>query len=625
MKNIIISRLRLSGLLLILLMGYAIGASAAPLTYEDFGHLPDVSNLKLSPDGKKLASIIRVDMPSAKGSAVQVTQLSDGTSKMVLFSDNSKYFINWVQWKDSKTLLVNTFYPSERDTWMGWYQLRGKTREGRLLIVNTETGAVISPFRKIFLKKFKVLPPGLNTIVDVLPQDPDHILMEVPSLNNGFPSFPLVYKVNIKTSKNKRVQQPKLYVSEWMTDQQQRVRVGIYYKDGEARTLVREVDADKWRELWPYQLFSEDQVSPVGFGLDPNVLYIRAYKNGFLALFKVNLTDAALTRELVYADEKYDVTGGLIYSPITHDVVGITYGEEGGTKFFEPSLQKLQDSINKALPKSKNYLYSFTDDFQKYLVFTISDRDSGSYYIGQRSPVKLAAAAYRYKKLVPELMVPVQRYDYTARDGLNIEAYLSLPRSVAAKKLPAIMFPHGGPIGRDDDSFDYWAQYFANKGYAVLQMNFRGSGGQGIEFRNAGLKNWGKEMQDDIEDGAKKLIADGIIDPERVCIVGASYGGYAALMGVVKTPDVYKCAVSVAGVSNVFDLVKDNRAFWRSYNVVDEQIGNDNTELRAASPVNFADKIKVPVLLVHGDMDRQVDIKHSVQMHDALQKGSLPY
>jgi dipeptidyl aminopeptidase/acylaminoacyl peptidase len=215
----------------------------------------------------------------------------------------------------------------------------------------------------------------------------------------------------------------------------------------------------------------------------------------------------------------------------------------------------------------------------------------------------------------------VKRIEYKARDGVKIEAYLTLPKGGKEKNLPTLMFPHGGPIARDSKAFDYWAQFFANRGYAVLQMNFRGSAGQGLEFRNSGLKKWGKEMQDDIEDGALELVKRGITDPNKICIVGASYGGYAALMGVVKTPDRYKCAISVNGVSNVFDLVKDNRAFWRTYNVVDEQIGNDNKTLREISPVNYAKKIKAPVLLIHGELDRQVEIKHSYQMRDAMEKA----
>jgi len=176
-------------------------------------------------------------------------------------------------------------------------------------------------------------------------------------------------------------------------------------------------------------------------------------------------------------------------------------------------------------------------------------------------------------------------------------------------------------MARDSRAFDYWAQFYASRGYAVLQMNFRGSTGQGFEFRNAGLKKWGKEMQDDIEDGALALIEIGITDPDKVCIVGASYGGYAALMGVTKTPDRYKCAISINGVSNVRDLVIDNRAFWRSYNIVEEMIGNDLQELKAISPAYRATEINDPALLIHGELDRQVDIKHSHQMRDTLEKA----
>ena len=283
-------------------------------------------------------------------------------------------------------------------------------------------------------------------------------------------------------------------------------------------------------------------------------------------------------------------------------------------------MQKLQEQVDGALPKTKNYISSLSYDLQKYIVSSASDIDSGTYYLGQRNPAKLDAVAYRYKTLTPDLMATKKRITYKARDGLEITAYLTLPKKGAQKNLPTIMLPHGGPISNDDDSFDYWVQYLSNKGYAVLQMNFRGSSGQGLEFRNAGLKNWGMAMQDDIEDGAKKLIGDGIADANAIGILGASYGGYAALMGAVKTPDFYKFAISVAGVSNVYDLVKDNRAFWRGYNVVDEQIGNDNNHLREISPVNYANKIKIPILLIHGDSDRQVDKKHSEQMHTALQK-----
>ncbi|MES2673214.1 MAG: S9 family peptidase [Pseudomonadota bacterium] len=604
-----------------LLFALSLSAFAKPLATEDFSSLPDVSSLSLSGSGEKIASVIRLDVENQKGSAVQVANIKTGEKKMVLFTDNSKYIINWVRWKDERTLLVGTVYPSQRDTWTGMGQARFKTRESRLLIVDTEAeGVVRSPFKNTFLKKYKILPSGLDQVVDALPNDPQHILMALPALENSWSGFTAVFKVNIIDQKIETVQTPVDNVWSWMADQQHRIRIGSFQKDEIVKTLVRDIDSEKWWELWPYKIFSEEQVSPISFGADPDQLYIRAYHQNRLAIFKVNLKDPKLTKTLVFADPERDIEGSLIYSPVTKDVIGVSGSGDGGSTFFDPGMQKLQLQIDSVLPKTKNYISSLSYDLQKYIVYSTSDIDSGTYYLGQRNPAKLDAIAYRYKKLTPELMAAKKSITYKARDGLEIRAYLTLPKDGTQKNLPTIMLPHGGPISNNDDSFDYWVQYLANKGYAVLQMNFRGSSGQGLEFRNAGLKNWGMAMQDDIEDGAKKLIAEGIADANAIGIMGASYGGYAALMGAVKTPDFYKFAVSVAGVSNVYDLVKDNRAFWRGYNVVDAQIGNDNSHLREISPVNYAKKIKVPILLIHGDSDRQVDKKHSEQMHAALQK-----
>lgn len=597
---------------------------SSSLTTEDFSRLPDVSSVQLSPDGKKLVSFIRINTPEQKGTGIQVINLENNEKKIVLFSDNSKYFLFGLQWKDNKTLLVETFFPSERDNWTGMSQFRMKTRDFRLLIVNTETGAVTPPLKKNFLKKYKVLPPVLSVVVDPMPDDPEHIIMQLPGQDvNYLVFYPALYKININTQQATLYHSAEENVRNWMLDQKQNVRIAIYFDRNSGIWTIRHkaVGAKKWQDLWSYKNFSEEKVNPIGFGHNPDLLYITAYKDDKEALFEVDLKDPALPRKLLLSNPDYDIQGNLVYSPVNGEVIGVDNHESGGTHFFDPELQKIKLKIDKALADNKNYIYSFSKDLSKFLVFSSNSQDSGTYFIGQKSPIKLNAVAYRYKKLAPELMSKTQRIEYKARDGLTIEAYLTLPQNGTQKNLPTLMFPHGGPIARDNDSFDYWTQFFANKGYAVLQMNFRGSAGQGFAFRNAGLKNWGKEMQDDIEDGAKKLIADGIADPKSIGIVGASYGGYAALMGIVKTPDFYRCSISINGVSNVYDLVKDNRDFTSGYNAADEQIGNDNSNLKAISPVNHAEKIKVPVLLVHGTDDRQVEIKHSYEMRDALQKA----
>lgn len=597
-------------------------ALAEPLPLEHFAHLPDASGLTLSPGGSKLAARVRIDVGEMQGIGIQVTSLADGKQDIVLFTDNSQYFINWVRWKDDRTLLVSAYYPSRRDTWVGMGQVRYNTREGRLMIVDTETGEVNTPFSRSFLRRFRILPARLDDVVDILPDDPEHILMALPGLDGG--SYNIVYRVNIRNQRRTIVRNSENNIMGWGTDRQHRIRVGYYHRDGVNETRILDLESGDWRELWPYEVFSEDQVTVAGFGYDPNELYIRAYHDGRLALFRVDLQDPELQRELVLSHPFHDVAGSLIYSSTAKRVLGVTSTHESGSLFFDPEMQALQGGIDAAMPETRNYVYSLSDDLQRYLVYSTSDTESGTYYLGQRDPASLEAVAYRYRNLTPERMSSVTRYPYKARDGLEIEAWLTLPKGSDGKNLPAIMFPHGGPHARNTGTFDYWAQFFANKGYAVLQMNFRGSAGQGLDFRNAGLQNWGKEMQDDIEDGARQLIEDGIADADRICIAGASYGGYAALMGAVKTPDFYRCAISVNGVSNVFDLVRDNRVFWKRYNVVDEQIGGLGKGLREISPVNYADQIKAPVLLIHGELDRQVDIKHSEQMQNALERADKP-
>lgn len=588
------------------------------LPLQAFAQLPDAARLRLSPNGSKLAATVRVAVEDTLGTAVQVTDLDGGEQTIVLFTDNSRYFINSMTWKDDRTLLVSTFFPSRRDTWLGMGQARFDTREGRLLIIDTESGDVSNPFPRSFLRRFRVLPPSLNRIVDTLPGDPDHILMALPDTQGG--SYNIVYKVNIRNQRRSVVHHAKSHIYSWQTDRQGVVRAGRYFREGVHKTLILDPKTKAWRELWPYEQFSENYVELAGFGYDPNDLYIRAYHDGRLALFKVHLQDPDLTRELVLSHPVYDVVGGLIYSRKLQQVIGVGGFGDSGTQFFDPAMQSLQRGIDAAMPNTRNYITSISDDMQTYLAYSNSPQESGTYYLGQRNPAKIEAIAYSYRELTPDVLATTERHVYAARDGLEIESWLTLPPNGKAKDLPAIMLPHGGPHARDSGQFDPIAQFLASRGYAVLQMNFRGSAGHGIEFRNAGLRSWGKEMQDDIQDGAKYLIEEGIADADRICIVGASYGGYAALMGVVKTPDFYQCAISINGVSNVFDLVRSNRAFWRGYNVIDEQVGPLGEGLRKISPVNHADKIKAPVLLIHGEHDRQVELKHSEQMHDALEK-----
>jgi dipeptidyl aminopeptidase/acylaminoacyl peptidase len=601
-------------LFIFVLYSFSQFCSANILSADFFSQLPDVSSLSLSPDGNKLVSLIRVDIPEKKGVALQTTDLKTNVTKILLFVDNSEYVINRIYWKDNRTILAHGFAAIDQKSWGHGQRSKYKVRVTRLLFVDSETGSVTKPFTKMFLSQFELPPLDQDTVIDTLPDDPDHILMSL---------YKNVYKVNIHKGTTDIYYAPKENFWPTITDTQHRLRAGYHYTtEGVITTRFFDLDTNSWKDFSNQKgVFSDEDITVLGFGKKPNEMYFSAYHDDRLAIFTVDLKDPNLKRNLVLSDKQYDISGSLIYDANEKDVIGISGLENGGTHFFDPELAKIQSRIDKALPNTQNYLYSLTSDKNKFIVFTTGATESGTYYLGQRSPLKLEPIALKYKNLAPNILSPVTPVEYKARDGLTIEAFLTLPKDKPAKNLPTLMFPHGGPIARDNAAFDYWTQFFANRGYAVLQMNFRGSAGQGLSHRNAGLAKWGKEMQDDIEDGARYLIEKGIADQKSIAIVGASYGGYAALMGAVKTPDFYRCAISVAGVSNVYELVLDNRAFWMSYNVVDEQIGTGAKNLKDISPVNHADKIKVPILLIHGEDDRQVDIKHSVQMRDNLLKA----
>ena len=597
---------------LLTLFSCLLAAAAAAddlLPVEAFASLPDVSRMELSPDGKHTVSLVRMTGEGKSATVVHVHNIEQDQATYPLYASNEKFVINWVQWANNRYLLVSARFPATR------YGV--PTTETRLLSIDIESGKSSSVLSERFLSRQPWYPQFHDRIVDILPADENNILLALSS--KSAESSGLI-KVDVTKFRRSHVEGDRQHFVDWVTDRQNRVRIGIRREDTEYQIQHRAIDAGRWETLWEFESFAEDQVWPLGFDRDPNLLYVNAYHEGRLAIFKVDLNDAGLARELVFASPEYDVAGGLIYSHVKQAVIGTTFSEGGGYTFWDKEYQTLQRGIDKALPDTNNIVYSFSDDERRYIVLATSDSDAGSFYLGDRDEKSLRLMAYRYRALAPERMSPKQAIRYQARDGLTIEAYLTVPKGSGEDLLPAIVFPHGGPISFDDGGFDYWTQYFASRGYAVLQMNFRGSGGYGYDFMKAGLKNWGLEMQNDVEDGTRWLIEEGIADPERICIVGASYGGYAALMEAAGNPGLYRCAVSFAGVTDVADLVTSQR-WYTNYEVVKEQVGSDLRALRNRSPLNLAERIDIPVLLAHGSKDRSVRVRHSRRMHRALEKA----
>jgi dipeptidyl aminopeptidase/acylaminoacyl peptidase len=299
-------------------------------------------------------------------------------------------------------------------------------------------------------------------------------------------------------------------------------------------------------------------------------------------------------------------------------------------QWFDPTVAAIFEDVRLRIAAKHVYVASWSNDYRRILFYGESPDLPGRYYLYERGTGALRYFAFAYPELEKVPMAPMRATSYQARDGLTIPAYLSLPSGSPAKPatpLPAVVLPHGGPGARDFSSFDPLVQLFVSRGYAVLQMNYRGSTGYGNEFQGAGSRQWGKAMQDDVTDGTRWLAAEGYADPRRTCIVGWSYGGYAALMGAVKEPELYACVVSVAGVSDLPDLIRSQRNYING-RIFTQNIGDlwkDKQSLEANSPVNGAERIKAPVLLAHGTKDRVVDIRQTKSMATALKRAGKPF
>jgi dipeptidyl aminopeptidase/acylaminoacyl peptidase len=594
----------------------ASGAQSLPATA--FSTLPRIDDVLISPDGKKIIYLQNIENKTALVSF----DLETGKMTTVYVADNEKFTFRRVEWANNDTVLFSVRVP--------YYRSGVPSYETRLLARKAdgseEAKELVKPSAQYMGGTVDLVAQFQDNIISLLPDDPEHILVSI-ALERSGRGLPSVYEVNVDTKKRRRIHRYKDLVRDWMVDQQGRIRVGqkLFENDGSTSTIIYNLANEKWVETWKHEVFSKTPITPMGFGKDPNILYVRAVHNDRDAIFKVDVSKADLPMELIAKDDKYDIEGSLIYSRKTRDVVGVYHGEAKGDRiYWNKDFKEFQAAIDKAFPDTVNYLISFSEDERRYVVYRTNSTTPGIYYLGDRDHNTMSPIAHTYPQLEGKLQGS-KKILYTARDGSKIEAYLMLPGNHDPKVPgPAVIFPHGGPMVRDYGGFDYWAEFFASKGMIVLQPNFRGSSGYGREFELEALENMGLTMQDDLTDAANWLVERKLADPEHLAIVGASYGGYAALMGAVKTPDLFKCAVSFAGISDLIEL-RDSRIYYVGYAVVREQLGKDNEKLEAVSPIRFVDKIKIPILLVHGDEDRTVFVEQSRKMANELKNKNKIY
>ncbi|HRF81609.1 MAG TPA: S9 family peptidase [Flavobacteriales bacterium] len=431
------------------------------------------------------------------------------------------------------------------------------------------------------------------------------------------------YLVNIETGALKPLyDNSKDNFESWDTDHTGTIRIAGK-TDGTDNVLYHRAN-----EKEPFKEFMrtgyKDSFSPLFFTFDNKNLYASSNLNGRdkSAIVEFDIATGKEIREL-HADADNDVEG-LSYSRKRKVLTMITWtGAKDQRKFLDDETKALYDKIGSQMDKDNEYwIYGQNDNEDKFMVWAGNDRMPGKYYFYDQAADKLTEMATLYPWLNAEHLAEMKPISYTSRDGLTIHGYLTLPKGREAKNLPVVINPHGGPWARDHWGFNSEAQLLANRGYAVLQMNFRGSTGYGRAFWEKSFKQWGKTMQDDITDGVQWLIKEGIADPKRVAIYGGSYGGYATLAGLTFTPDLYACGVDYVGVSNMFTFMNTVPPYWEAWRKqMYEMVGdpkNDSLLLREASPVFFVDRIKAPLFIAQGATDPRVNKAESDQIVEAL-------
>jgi dipeptidyl aminopeptidase/acylaminoacyl peptidase len=469
-------------------------------------------------------------------------------------------------------------------------------------------------------------------IVSLLREDRDNILItEQPWKQIGMywaPNWdakPRITRLNVYNGDKRDLGSSPLRSATVLVDQSDRVRFAIGLNDAMklAVSWKPEPDAD-WTEF-EVPGFREEGVEPRRFSADNNSVLFTGVRDGesLSSLYSLNLQTRAI--EKVHGFDGVEVTG-VVADFTDRETVGVRgYGareQYHWLKADDPAA-KLHAALQRAFKDQSVTITSASDDGQFAIVYVSSDVNPGDYYLFDTKTMRADYLRAARVWVDPRTMRPRRPFEFAARDGLKLQGYVTAPEGAGPH--PLVVLPHGGPHGiRDYWEFDWEAQLLASRGYAVLQLNFRGSGGFGMDFQAVGYRQWGVSMQDDVTDATKWAIEQKIAQPDRICIFGGSYGGYAALMGAAREPDLYRCAVGYAGV---YDLelmltsadIPDSRS-GQAYLV--KALGTDVADLRARSPVHHAQHIKAPVLLIHGAKDWRADYEQATRMKEALQQHS---
>jgi len=608
----------------VLLVGPNLARAEQP-PLEAFAALPIKGEPRLSPDGRSIALIQAVN-----GRLNFVIHHVDGGPPTLIPASNM--VPRWIEWKGNGRLVMGVgYYADDVRFGNGLWNFSDAFLQTRLIGIDADKKNVLDLL--LSSQKNEFLPPNAirigygstindnnqDHVVSFLPGDDDHILVIARfDVSRGYE----LRKVNVQTgaSVSGKVMGHNLVSVMVDADGVPRLRID-HIEKMKSVIKVRASDSEDWRSLGDDVSAMGGNFVPLAFSKqDKNILYVRYY-DGKTApgLYEFDLSTANVGKKLT----------GPVNAIVRHDqLVGYFWYEAGEERvaYLDPDWAKEAQAVAKVLPGKDLRIIDRTDDGRKVLFLVGHANQPKSYYLLDRSKEKpvLSFVFGDYLDIADDTVAPIKEIHYRARDGLSIPAFLTLPLGYQSGPIPFVVLPHAGPVLQDNPhGFDPLVQLIASRGYGVLQPQFRGSSGYGPAFIQAGFRQWGLSMQDDVTDGTKWLIDQHYADPAKICIVGRAYGGYSALMGLIKEPTLYKCGAALAPVSNLRALkTAMKHVAFNDLNIV--SLGDDNDQLEATSPSENADRIAAPVLLVHGKKDVVFPVSQTEGMEAALVRAKKP-
>ncbi|HEV7633749.1 MAG TPA: S9 family peptidase [Steroidobacteraceae bacterium] len=610
----------------VLLPAAAIAAGPPPL--EAFFAGTRVSSVSISPDARYLAMIVNQNGRSFV--AVRDRSTPSTLKPVASVREEDRFEPMWCGWANPTRLLCG---------FRGLASNAGKYYPiTRLLAVNADGSElkVLTNSYALYAGQFQ------DQIIDWTPDDPNTVMLQIDEgqaastsvaggggvIGGNADGYPALYTLDVYSGTRRRVARERPPIEHFTTDGHGIARLGVGYKQTDIIYFARLMGADNWRELLRMKAYEQKHgtFKPIAAIAGTNYAYAGGEYNGRSAIWKIDLTDTT-DPQLVFSHPEVDIDEPLF----TDDrrLIGVTFdAERPGAYFTDPQAEQAYSALRMALPGRAIRITDMTPDGKTFVVHVQSDIGAPVFYVLDRqgATARLDAVAASAPALAEHALAPMLMISYAARDGVKIPGYLTLPApSSHAGKPPLIVMPHGGPMARDTWGFDSWVQFLASRGYAVLQMEFRGSSGYGTAWWRAGFRDWGGIAYNDVVDGTRWALAEGYADPAKTCIVGASYGGYMALIAAVRNNDhLFRCAVSIAGVSDLAELRKDER-YFRNADIARAGLTADPKKLKEDSPRNFAARIDIPLLLIHGDRDYTVEVDHTKMMDAALTRASRPH